>query len=243
MRKLITDGFVIFISIFASFSVENYREASLEKNILNDAVITLGEEMVSNIEYTKDHLDQIKNMNYLNNEIIRNFRSITPKEIFEIHTNNPYVHNFGIDGKISYVKKYNDESLFSLLVSWNAWEPEKVFFESMLNSGKLLEIKNKKLRKEIESIYTKQQERVNGMAIATKNNTDMIADWLLRAQNTYNSDINSNETFSKLRDQELKNLLKVKSAILSLRISDLENYLQAIQNVVLLISSEYKKLD
>ena len=34
MRKLITDGFVIFISIFASFSVENYREASLEKNIL-----------------------------------------------------------------------------------------------------------------------------------------------------------------------------------------------------------------
>ena len=243
MRKLITDGFVIFISIFASFSVENYREASLEKNILNDAVITLGEEMVSNIEYTKDHLDQIKNMNYLNNEIIRNFRSITPKEIFEIHTNNPYVHNFGIDGKISYVKKYNDESLFSLLVSWNAWEPEKVFFESMLNSGKLLEIKNKKLRKEIESIYTKQQERVNGMAIATKNNTDMVADWLLRAQNTYNSDISSNETFSKLRDQELKNLLKVKSAILSLRISDLENYLQAIQNVVLLISSEYKKLD
>ena len=164
-------------------------------------------------------------------------------EIFEIHTNNTYVHNFGIDGKISYVKKYNDESLFSLLVSWNAWEPEKVFFESMLNSGKLLEIKNKKLRKEIESIYTKQQERVNGMAIATKNNTDMIADWLLRAQNTYNSDINSNETFAKLRDQELKNLLKVKSAILSLRISDLENYLQAIQNVVLLISSEYKKLD
>ena len=81
------------------------------------------------------------------------------------------------------------------------------------------------------------------MAIATKNNTDMIADWLLRAQNTYNSDINSNETFAKLRDQELKNLLKVKSAILSLRISDLENYLQAIQNVVLLISSEYKKLD
>ena len=44
MRKLITDGFVIFISIFASFSVENYREASLEKGVLNDAVITLGEQ-------------------------------------------------------------------------------------------------------------------------------------------------------------------------------------------------------
>ena len=53
MRKLIIDGLVIFISIFASFSVENYREAASEKSVLNDAVITLGEEKVSNIEYTK----------------------------------------------------------------------------------------------------------------------------------------------------------------------------------------------
>ena len=113
----------------------------------------------------------------------------------------------------------------------------------MLNSGKLLEIKNKKLRKEIESIYTKQQERVNGMALATKNNTDLIASWLLNTQNKYNYDISNNETFNKLRDQKLKNLLKVKASMLELRINDLENYLQALQNVVLLISSEYKKLD
>lgn len=243
MRKLIIDGLVIFISIFASFSVENYREAASEKSVLNDAVITLGEEMVSNIEYTKEHLKQVKNMNYLNNEMIKNFKTISPKDIFDIHSNNPFIHNFNIDGKISYVKKYNEESLFLLLVSWNAWEPERVFFKSMLNSGKLLEIKNKKLRKEIESIYTKQQERVNGMALATRNNTDLIAGWLLNTQNKYNSDISNNETFNKLRDQKLKNLLKVKASMLELRINDLENYLQALQNVVLLISSEYKKLD
>ena len=38
-------------------------------------------------------------------------------------------------------------------------------------SGKLLEIKNKKLRNEIESIYTKQEERVSGMAGITKDIT------------------------------------------------------------------------
>ena len=33
MRKLIAEGFVIFTSIIASFSVENYRESSQEKEI------------------------------------------------------------------------------------------------------------------------------------------------------------------------------------------------------------------
>ncbi|MBN08931.1 MAG: hypothetical protein CMC79_00950 [Flavobacteriaceae bacterium] len=243
MRKLILDGTVIFISIFASFSVENYRESIAEKNILNDAVITLGEEMISNIDYTKEHLNQVKNMHHLNNEIINNYNNISAKEIFTIHSDNPYVHNFTIDGKITYVKKYHAESLLNLLVSWNAWEPEKVFFESMLNSGKLLEIKNKKLRKEIESIYTKQQERVDGMAKATKNNTNLIADWFLDTQNNYNYDISNNKTFNNFKDQKLKNLLKNKEFVLELRINDIENYLQAIQNVVLLISTEYKKLD
>ena len=242
MRKLITDGFVIFISIFASFSVENYREASIEKGVLNDAVITLGEEMISNIDYTKEHLKQVKNIHYINNQIIKNFNTISSKEIFAFHSDNPYVHFFNIDGNISYVKKYNNESLLNILGSWNAWEPEKVFFESMLNSGKLLEIKNKKLRKEIESIYTKQQERVNGMALGTKNNTDKTMDWFSNTQNGFNYDIVYNEIFDKHRSQELKNILKTKKIILELRISDLENYLQSIQNVVLLISSEYKKL-
>tara|TARA_B100000530_G_scaffold294137_1_gene211928 strand:+ start:1979 stop:2710 length:732 start_codon:yes stop_codon:yes gene_type:complete len=243
MRKIFTDGLVIFISIFASFSVENYREANIEKGILNDAVITLGEEMVSNIDYTKEHLKQVKNIHYINDKVINNFNTISSKEIFESHSTNPYVHVFNIDGEISYVKKYNDESILNILGSWNAWEPEKVFFESMLNSGKLLEIKNKKLRKEIESIYTKQQERVNGMALATKNHTDNAMNWFLDTQNKYNYDISNNIIFDKHRSQELKNILKTKAIILELRISDLENYLQSIQNVVLLISSEYKKLD
>ena len=49
--------------------------------------------------------------------------------------------------------------------------------------------------------------------------------------------------FEKNRDQELKNYLKHKSSGLNGRIIDLENYLQALQNVVQLISTDYKKLD
>ena len=53
MKKYLAEGLVIFASIFASFSVENLRQNSIEKEVLNDAVITLGDEIESNIEYTK----------------------------------------------------------------------------------------------------------------------------------------------------------------------------------------------
>ena len=243
MRKLIIDGFVIFFSIFASFSVENYRESVNEKDILNDAVITLGEEMISNIKYTKEHLDQVKNMLFLTNEVVDNFNEISLEKVFKTHSDNPFLHNFNIDGNIKYVKKYDENSGLFLNSSWLAWEPERIFFQSMLNSGKLLEIKNKKLRKEIESIYTKQEERVNGMALFTSDNSLDINKWFLETQNKYDYDISNNEVFEKFKDQKLKNLLKHRMFILKNRVTDIENYLQSIQNVVLLISSEYKKLD
>ena len=59
MRKFLIDGAAIFFSILASFSVENYREDLEKKSILNDSVITLGEEISNNVEYTKEHLKQM----------------------------------------------------------------------------------------------------------------------------------------------------------------------------------------
>ena len=126
---------------------------------------------------------------------------------------------------------------------WNAWEPEDVFFQSMLYSGKLLEIKNKKLRKEIESIYTKQEERVNGMALLTKEVTENIADWFEFEKNKFDKDVSNTEIFNNYKNQKLKNLINRNRNLLSARVNDIENYLQALNNVVLLISSEYKQLD
>ena len=87
MRKLIAEGFVIFTSIIASFSVENYRESSQEKEIINDAVITLGDEITSNIKYTKEHLEQVKKvvsllqkLMYFYKEKIRTFLSSVKSE-------------------------------------------------------------------------------------------------------------------------------------------------------------------
>ena len=241
MKKYLAEGLVIFASIFASFSVENIRQDSIEKDILNEAVITLGDEIESNIEYTKEHLKQVENMLYLTNELLNRYDDIKLTNLYEIHSNNPFIYNIINNGELEYIKKYNDQ--YNIMSYWNAWEPEDVFFQSMLYSGKLLEIKNKKLRKEIESIYTKHEERVSGMTNYTRNNSDKIMSWFEDGKNNFDRDILNEELFNSFKDQKLKNLLKFRSNILTGRVDDLENYLQALNNVVLLISSEYKKLD
>ena len=241
MKKYLAEGLVIFASIFASFSVENIRQDSIEKEILNEAVITLGDEIESNIKYTKEHLKQIKNFNYVMESIYNDFENISMNDIYNLHSNNPYIYNIVENGNIEYNLQYNDS--YFVFAWWNAWEPEDVFFQSMLYSGKLLEIKNKKLRKEIESIYTKQEERVNGMALLTKEVTENIADWFEFEKNKFDKDVSNTEIFNKYKNQKLKNLINRNRNLLSARVNDIENYLQALNNVVLLISSEYKQLD
>ena len=219
MKKYLAEGLVIFASIFASFSVENIRQDSIEKEILNEAVITLGDEIESNIKYTKEHLKQIKNFNYVMESIYNDFENISMNDIYNLHSNNPYIYNIVENGNIEYNLQYNDS--YFVFAWWNAWEPEDVFFQSMLYSGKLLEIKNKKLRKEIESIYTKQEERVNGMALLTKEVTENIADWFEFEKNKFDKDVSNTEIFNNYKNQKLKNLINRNRNLLSARVNDI----------------------
>ena len=77
MRKLFIEGLVIFVSILASLSVDNMRETNEEKEILNEAVITLGDEINSNINYTKEHIKQVKNMYYLTAQVVDNYDAVS----------------------------------------------------------------------------------------------------------------------------------------------------------------------
>ncbi len=244
MRKLLIEGVVIFTSIIASFWVDNYREKNEEKAILTDSIITLGNEISMNIEYTKEHIYQVKNLKYMTDVILDNFYELTLEKLKRTHDNNPFFHSIDINGKTTYDKQYdNDGSIAWMFRGFLAWEPADIFFKSMLNSGKLLDIENDKLRVEIESIYTKHEERVNGLTNGTKAYSDQIGKWFETKRNKYNSDIDLGIVFLKERDQNLKNLLKDKNAILKARLVDLEFYLQSLQNVVSIISSEYKSVN
>ena len=101
--------------------------------------------------------------------ILDNFNELTLEKLKRTHDNNPFFHSIDINGKTTYDKQYdNDGSIAWMFRGFLAWEPADIFFKSMLNSGKLLDIENDKLRVEIESIYTKHEERVNGLTNGTK---------------------------------------------------------------------------
>ena len=244
MRKLIAEPIFIFFSVLASLWVDGYTDEIKEKDELNDSIITLSNEISKNIEYTKEHIYQVKNLKYMAEVIYDNYSKITLNKLKTTHDNNPFFHNIDINGNVSYYKQYDDDgSIMWMLRGFLAWEPADIFFKSMLNSGRLLEIENDKLRTEIESIYTKHEERVNGLTNFTKINSDDIGNWFEKKRSKYNSDINFGDVFLKERDQELKNLLKDKKATLGGRLVSLEFYLQSLQNVVSIISSDYKTVE
>ena len=59
MRKYLIEAIFIFVSVLGSFTIDGYRKDSIEKEELNESVITLGEEIESNLKYAEEYLSLI----------------------------------------------------------------------------------------------------------------------------------------------------------------------------------------
>ena len=64
-----------------------------------------------------------------------------------------------------------------------------------------------------------------------------ILKWFDEKENKFNKDVKISQIFNNLKNQKLKNSLKRRRNQLSQRITDLENYLQSLERVVLLINN------
>ena len=242
MRRLLIEATLIFVSVLGSFSIDRYRSESKEKEELNDSVITLGKEIESNLIYAKEYLKQLKNKQYINEYMLQNFsNNMKVKELYQMHDKNPFLYEYDVDGKIVYQTKYELFHIKNFIGFWNAWEPNTVFFRSMLNSGKLLEIKNDQIRKEIEFIYTKHQERIHNLTLGIKKHSDKSVEWWKPHSILSNSNTDIN-IFENKRDNELKFYLQNVVNINKGRIVGVENYIKSLNNVIKLISSEYKEM-
>ena len=242
MRRLLIEATLIFVSVLGSFSIDRYRSESKEKEELNDSVITLGKEIESNLIYAKEYLKQLKNKQYINEYMLQNFsNNIKVKELYQMHDKNPFLYEYDVDGKIVYQTKYELFHIKNFIGFWNAWEPNTVFFRSMLNSGKLLEIKNDQIRKEIEFIYTKHQERIHNLTQIIRNQTEESSKWWKPYQ-IMNSNNSPAFIFENNRNNELKFYLQNIVNFNRGRIVGVENYIKSLNNVIKLISSEYKEM-
>ena len=241
MKKLLIEGVIIFSSIISSLSLENYRQESEQKNILKESILTLTYEINENINYTEEHLYQLKNLKLLNQKIIADFENIDIKRIYDLHKTYPFIHSIDIDGEVKYMNDFPKDFGIVMFISWLAWEPADIFFQSMLYSGKLLEIKDNKLRTEIESIYTKHEESVTGMTQRTEEVSNEINKWFKYNRDLFANDITFDEVFMENKNRKLKNLLSEKNDVINARISSLQFYLKSLKNLNENIKSEYQK--
>ena len=134
MKKLIAEPIFIFLGVLGSLWVDGYSDELKEKKELNDSIITLSNEILKNIDYTKEHIYQVKNLKYMTDVILEDYSNIAIEKLKSTHDNNPFFHDIDINGKTTYVKQYdNNESIMWMMRGFLAWEPADIFFKSMLN--------------------------------------------------------------------------------------------------------------
>ncbi len=238
-KKLIIRIIAIFIGLFATFTIENGREKNDEILLIEGIIQSLRVDIVDNIDYSKEHLRQLENMIYLSKKILDKFEDLEVKEVYQYHNEAPFLHRFNINGEIKYIVEDYDSIAFEVFFSvWNSWNPSNIYFKSILNSGTLLKIQNDKLRREIESIYTRQEERMMGLTLILSNHNKRITDWFYQKELLHNSAITQEEIFIQYRDYRLKKELKLRLAHLEERVLNLKNYIYSLENVCNLIDTE-----
>ena len=241
MRKYIFESTAIFVGILLSFTVDRYNDERIEKENITQSVLTLVNEIESNIEYCEEHLKQLKNMVIVNKLITSDYNYLTKDSLINLHQKYPYGHSYDINGNILY---WNEQSNYNniyqwMITWWNTFSPEEIYFKSLINSGKLVLIDNSKVRKEIESVYTTRKERNFVNLKLLKQNSDKIFMWIDNKRNNQ-LDITSREfIFTNLIDLELKNLLNDRNYFLTLRVMSISKYIESLNNLKSVINLEY----
>ena len=137
--------------------------------------------------------------------------------------NNPFVHRFSSQNKVIYIKKYYSFIDRNFFLWSNALEPDNIFFKSLLNSGELLKIKDKLLIKEIESIYTKQEERVSGFYNLRNTITQSTFAWYVEKSMNQQK---TNSPFVNERDRELEVNLELRRGLITESIKSVQDYIR-----------------
>ena len=239
MKNLFAEAILIFLSVLTSFSVDGFRKEIKEKEELNEAVYSLSVEMKSNITYADEHLKQLENMLYMTNYILENYEDYSYNTLNLIHDERPFIHFFDTENKLRYSKTTQPHQYF---LWWNAWEPNNILYKNLTNSGKLLEINDNEIMQELESIYIKQKERNEGIAMLRKEGFDRLFLRQLRIMKKYEID-SYTDPYYEYRDHDLYVEMIHRKANIELGISRIKDYKTTLIHVSEIIESNYGNLN
>ena len=239
MKNLFIDAVLIFLSVLTSFYVDGFRKEIKEREELNEAIYSLSIELKSNITYADEHIKQLENMLYMTNYIIKNYEDYSYDTLKLIHDEKPFIHFFDTENKLRYSKSTQPHQYF---LWWNAWEPNNILYTNLTNSGKLLEINDNKIMQELESIYIKQKERNQGIALLRKEVFDRLISRQLKIMKKHEID-SFTDPYYEYRDYDLYVEMIQRKSNIELGISRIKDYITTLNHVNEIIEGNYGKLN
>lgn len=224
---------VIVFGVLISFNIQTWYEEKKEIKEINDSILTLVDEIESNIFYSEEHLLQLSNMKTVNNLIIDNYPYIPKNILIEWHNMYPFGHSYLKNGELRYWTSSEDyENLYLWMITWwNTFAQNEIYFNTLMSSGLLLNINDPMIREEIESVYITKKRRVEVNELLLKGVSDKIFKWVEDQRNSSEKYITREEIFESKLDNQLFNLLEDRAHRIELRIMSLENYIESLKSL------------
>ena len=234
---------VIVLGVLISFNIQRNADLKREKKEINDSIVTLTEEIQTNINYCEEHLNQLHNMKTVNDSILKNYYSFSKKDLIEWHNSSPFGHSYLQNGELRYWTKDSDyKNIYLWMITWwNTFAQNEIYFNSLVASGLLLNIEESHIREDIESVFSTMKKRVQVNESLLKQNSDKIFIWAENKRDNSTKSISREFIFKNLKDLKLKNLLEDRSFRIELRIMSLKNYLNSLKSLKIKLNEEYNK--
>lgn len=211
MKKSIFNAFAIFISILGSFAVERYISkinAQNSKEILASNILYEIDQNYFSLLEVRTALQAVVEVT---DSILINWKTINAKKIRDYYILNQYALR---------------DDLKTILSNSPPHRVKKMYFNSLINSGLILEVKNKLIREKIESVYNIINYGVN----YGNSNSEKIINWFDKKQ-LIDKTIELDFTFNKHKNFELYKLINERRRLQVGRLYGIENSIKFFEEI------------
>ena len=211
MKKSIFTAFAIFISILGSFAVERYISKINDQNSKEILASNILYEIDQNYFSLLEVRTALKAVVEVTDSILINWKTINAKKIRDYYILNQYAMR---------------DDIKTILSNSPLHRVKKMYFNSLINSGLILEVKNKLIREKIESVYN----RINYGVNYGNSNSEKIINWFDKKQ-LLDKTIELDFTFNKHKNFELYKLINERRRLQVGRLYGIENSIKFFEEI------------
>tara|TARA_A100001011_G_scaffold81659_1_gene84967 strand:- start:5181 stop:5846 length:666 start_codon:yes stop_codon:yes gene_type:complete len=211
MKKTIFNAIAIFISIIGSFAVERYISKINDQNSKEILASNILYEIDQNYYSLLEVRTALQAVVEVTDSILLNWKTIDANKIKGYYVANQYALR---------------DDLKTILSSSPPHRVKKMYFNSLINSGLILEINNQLIREKIESIYNLINYGIN----SGDSNSNKIRDWFNEKQ-LIDKTIDLELIFNKNKDFHIYKLLIERRRLQIGRLYGVENSIDFFEEI------------